>query len=222
MKTLFIRRWYDFAFVAALLTILFLIFSWNHLETLVKIQLLSFMALCFHQFEEYHFPGGEPAIINSIFQRKNGIPGLEDRYPLNQFSAMLVNSIYTFGLYFFPVFFPNTIWFGLMPILFGFTQIILHGVIANKLLKTYYNPGLAACLLLHLPIGVYYIYYIINNHLVTGWDWLIAITYMILAFVILLLWMTYKLLPNENTNYPFEKVELERFNMPERIKRLVN
>ncbi|WP_222430371.1 HXXEE domain-containing protein [Streptococcus sp. sy004] len=222
MIRLFIRRWYDFGFVAGLLTIVFLVFNWSQLDVMVRIQLLSFMALCFHQFEEYHFPGGEPAIINRVFQHKNTIPGLEDRYPLNQFSAMLVNSLYTFVLYFLPAFIPNVIWFGMMPILLGLAQCLLHGIVANKLLKTYYNPGLAACLLLHLPIGIYYIYYVTSNHLATGWDWFFGFTYTISAFLILLNWMTYKVLPNTATKYPFEAKEMQRFNMDQRVKKLFN
>ncbi|MBR7927155.1 HXXEE domain-containing protein [Aerococcaceae bacterium zg-ZUI334] len=220
MIKLFIRRWYDFAFVAGVCTIVFLSLSWNRIDAMVKIQLLSFMALCFHQFEEYHFPGGEPAIINRVFQHKNNIKGLEDRYPLNQFTAMLVNSIYTFILYFLPAFVPNLIWFGMMPIFLGFAQCILHGVVANKMLKTIYNPGLAACLLLHLPIGIYYMNYVISNQLATGWDWIIGFVYTIGAFLILLNWMTYKVLPNKDTKYPFEAKEMSRFDMNNRVKKL--
>ncbi|MGF0070184.1 HXXEE domain-containing protein [Streptococcus orisratti] len=220
MINYFIRRWYDVAFIAGILTIIFLIYGWDKLDVLVRIQLLSFMALCFHQFEEYHFPGGEPAIINRVFQRKNGIKGLEDRYPLNQFTAMLVNSIYTFILYFLPAFLPNIIWFGMMPILLGLAQCLLHGIVANKMLKTLYNPGLFACLTLHLPIGIYYIYYITVNQLATPLDWGVGIFYTIMAFLILLNWMTYKVLPNQNTKYPFEEKEMKRFNMEERVRNL--
>ncbi|MTB63765.1 HXXEE domain-containing protein [Streptococcus sp. zg-86] len=220
MINYFIRRWYDVAFMAGIVTILFLFFRWNTLDIMVCIQLLSFMALCFHQFEEYHFPGGEPAIINRVFQHQNTIKGLEDRYPLNQFSAMLVNSLYTFILYLLPAFMPNLIWFGMMPIMLGLGQCILHGIVANKLLKTLYNPGLAACLLLHLPIGIYYIYYVTSHQLASGWDWLFGLIYTIGAFLILLNWMTYKVLPNKNSKYPFEPKEMKRFDMENRVQQL--
>lgn len=202
-----IKRWYNIGAVAALLTIIYVIFAWRNLDMLQNLLLLNFAALLIHQFEEYRLPGGEPAIINIAF-RNSDVP---DRYPLNQFSAMFVNTFYAYICYFVPVFFPNLIWFGLMPMLFGITQVFAHGIVANKILKTIYNPGLAACILLHLPIGVYYIYYITVQGLASGWDWLIAIIYMVIAAWFLLIKLTYDVFPNRNTKYVFDKSEMSRY-----------
>jgi hypothetical protein len=44
-----------------------------------KLMLMSFIAILIHQFEEYGFPGGEPAIANMVMQPSD----TPDRYPLN-------------------------------------------------------------------------------------------------------------------------------------------
>jgi len=56
--------------------------------------------------------------------------GGTERYPLNQFSAMLVNVVIAYLCYLLPVIFPGIIWLGLTPILFGCVfQVILHLVV---------------------------------------------------------------------------------------------
>lgn len=47
------------------------------------------MALFIHQFEQYCFPGGEPAIMNIVLQNSD----IPDRYPLNQFTAIIMYGI---------------------------------------------------------------------------------------------------------------------------------
>src|SRR5207245_2575099 len=102
---------------------------------------------------EYGWPGGEPAIMNMVLQPSDA----PDRYPLNQNSAMLVNVLITYGFYLVPVFFPKVIWLGLAPVLMGMLQFVVHGVVTNVKLKSIYNPGLAAVVFGHIPIGVFYI-----------------------------------------------------------------
>lgn len=44
---------------------------------------------------------------------------------------------------------------------------------------SFYNPGMGAAVLLHFPIGVYYCWYIVNNDLATGTDFLLGFLAMI-------------------------------------------
>lgn len=183
---------------------------------LVRLQLMSFIAILIHQFEEYGFPGGEPAIMNIALQNSD----IPDRYPLNQFSAMLTNVLITYTVYLLPVFSPKVIWLGLSPLLFGFAQFIVHGIATNKKMKSFYNLGLRAVVFLHYPIGIYYIFYIVQNHLVTGIDWILAIVYLIFTAGVIVNGMTYRLLPNKNTKYAFDKVEMERFHVKEKMAKI--
>ena len=105
-------------------TVICLVLNWNTLPTLIICQMISFCAMLVHQFEEYGCPGGEPAIMNIVLQNSDQ----PDRYPLNQFSAMLVNCLITYTIYLIPVFLPNVIWLGLIPMFLGFSQFIVHGI----------------------------------------------------------------------------------------------
>jgi hypothetical protein len=210
------RHWYDVGGILALMGIACLAFFWNRFEMLARLQLLSFVALLVHQFEEYGFPGGEPAIMN-IALRNSDIP---DRYPLNQQSAMITNVAVAYPLYFLPILFPRAIWLGLIPMLFGFGQIIVHGIMTNIKMKSFYNPGLGAVLLLHFPIGIYYIHYIGANGLASWIDWLVAIAGLLIVMAVGVNGLTYKLLPDRNSKYPFAPEEMRKFRVAEKLARI--
>ncbi len=72
------RHWYTVGLFVAVGAIAFLAVRWQTLDVLQRLSLLNFVALLLHQFEEYGWPGGEPAIMNIVLQR-SPIP---DRYPL--------------------------------------------------------------------------------------------------------------------------------------------
>jgi hypothetical protein len=104
--------------------------------------------------------------------------------------------------------------------LFGFGQFIVHGIITNKKMRTLYNPGLAAVVFLHFPIGGYYIYIIQSRHLATVWDWVVGIIYMFLFMLIALIKMTYTWLADENSRYAFAPEEMQRFDVPKKLAAL--
>jgi len=208
------RHWYNIGLVVALGTIAYLAIFWGQLGMLERLLIMSFIAVLIHQFEEYGFPGGEPAIMNIVLQNSN----IPDRYPLNQLSAMLTNVLGAYLFYLLPIFFANIIWLGLAPMLFGIMQFMVHGVMTNKKMNSLYNPGLGAVVLLHIPIGIYYIYYITSNALVKGIDWIIAIAYAIAFAAVVVGALTYKMLPNRDTRYVFDKVEMERFHVKEKME----
>jgi len=212
------RHWYNIGLVVAVCTIAYLAMFWGQLDMLVRLQMMSFIAILIHQFEEYGFPGGEPAIMNIVLRNSD----MPDRYPLNQLSAMVGNVAAAYTVYLLPVFLPHVIWLGLMPMLFGFSQFVVHGIITNRKMKSIYNPGLGAVVFLHYPVGIYYIYHIVSNGLVGGWDWLIAIVYMFIVAAVGVGGFTYKIMPDRNTTYVFDKAEMERFHVREKMDRLKN
>jgi hypothetical protein len=71
---------------------------------------------------------------------------------------------------------------------------------------------------LHIPLGIYYIHYIVSNGLASGTVWIIAIIYTIAFAAIVVGALTYKVMPNKNTKYIFDKVEMERFHVGEKIE----
>jgi len=213
----FVRRhWYNIGAVVALAALTCLFYEWSAIGVLQRLLLLNFIALLLHQYEEYGWPGGEPAIMNIVIQPSEK----PDRYPLNQNSAMAINLLAAYGFYLIPIFFPDVLWLGLAPVLFGIAQFAIHGVVTNWKLRSIYNPGLAAVMLGHIPIGIVYIYYIHANNLVTGRDWVLAILYMFAFQYVCLVKMTYTWLADKNSPYPFADDEMRRFNVPHRLEGL--
>jgi hypothetical protein len=213
----FIRRhWYDIGLGLALITLTLQAFL--RIEGLQLILLLNLVVLFLHQFEEYHWPGGFPWIFNEVVKRQSDGPA--DRYLLNQNSVMFIN-IMAWPFYLVPVLFPGAIWLGLGQVLFGLVgQVIFHGIVANFKLKTWYNPGLAAVLLGHAPLGIWYIAEVAGHGLVQWRDWLFALFY-IGAFVgIVMQLIGFRLLANKASPYHFTPEEMSRFDRERRLRHI--
>src|SRR4051794_36827227 len=56
------RHWYEVGAVVAIGTTVWLILGWHDMGVLQQLLLLNFVVLLVHQYEEYGWPGGEPAI----------------------------------------------------------------------------------------------------------------------------------------------------------------
>ncbi len=207
------RHWYEAGLVIALLTVVYVALTWRQSDSVRNLLLLNFAALLIHQFEEYGWPGGEPAIMNMVLQKSSA----PDRFPLNQNSAMVVNVLAAYGFYLLPAFFPSIIWLGIAPTMFGFGQFVIHGIVTNKKLHSFYNPGLAAVVFLHFPIGAYYIYYVSSHHLATRWDWILGVGYTVAFVYIALVKMTYSWLADPNSRFVFSPVEMKRVGVAPKI-----
>lgn len=197
------RHWYEVGLLPAGLALLFLIREWGNMPVLQKISLINFIGIMLHQFEEYGFPGGAPTFGNKYMR------GGTDRYPLNQFSAMLTNVIIAYICYLLPVFFPDIIWLGLAPVLFGCVfQVMLHLVVFAVKFHHFYNSGLAAVLCIHVPCGIFYIYHAASQGFLTGRTWLFAMIYLI-GMIVFTILCGQKLFSNTDSKYPFNKKEVE-------------
>jgi hypothetical protein len=109
--TFFRRHWYDVGAVVAVGAVVWLILGWRDMGVLQRLLLLNFAVLLVHQYEEYGWPGGFPAIMNMVL-RPSPAP---DRYPLNQNGAMVINVLAAYGFYLVPVFLPTVIWLSQLP-----------------------------------------------------------------------------------------------------------
>jgi len=212
---LFRRHWYNIGGILALFCIAGLVSFWDDFQTLQRLLFMNFIALLIHQFEEYGLPGGEPSIMNIVLQNSNQ----PTNFPLNQNSAMVTNVFVAWTFYLLPVFFPNLIWLALAPTLFGFGQFLVHGIQTPKKLGEFYNSGLGAVLLLHIPIGIYILYYILSNHLATWLDWVLGIVYLFVFMFFGVLKLTYTWLANKNSKYHFAEEEMKRFNVQEKLNK---
>ncbi|HEY3899745.1 MAG TPA: HXXEE domain-containing protein [Chthoniobacter sp.] len=204
------RHWHDFGLISTVVAAVYLIADWSQLVALQQLLLLNFIVVLLHQFEEYGWPGGFPAVANIVMLRSDR----PDRYPLNQQSSMVANLLFAYVFYLLPVFFPKMIWLGLAPVLVGFPlQFFGHVIIVNKKLKSLYSPGVATAVFGHLPVAAFYIYQICTNHLATGWDWLFAFLYAIGFAALDFGALEVALLGDKNSRYPFDQDEMERMEI---------
>jgi len=218
----FIRNhWYDIGLIPMVISIVYLSVNWNSISVLERLALMNFAVIFWHQFEEYRFPGGEPAIINLA---TNPSPeGPDDRYPLNQNNAMVINVAAAYIVYLLPVIFPEIMWIGFMPVLFGISQFIVHGIISPKQIgNKIYTPGLLAVTFGHIPVGVYWFYYTISNGLLDWTNVLGRIVYLALFIGVFMLRIGYGILKKADSKYPFPTEEFERGGYAEKIRRIKN
>ena len=191
---------------------------WNDMSVLRKLMWISFMALLVHQFEEYAWPGGFPAVMNIAWQP--GEKGKSDRHPLNQQTALFVNVFIAYPFYILPIIFPNLIWLGMAQILFGMAQFGVHGIMINRKMHSIYNPGLFAVVFLHWPIGIFYIYYIYAQGLIQLWMWPVAIL-LVAAVAFFGVNMPVSHWFNDpNSPYPFSEKVMARFHVREKMDQL--
>ncbi len=188
----------------------------HHFSHIQLILIYSFMALFIHQFEEYALPGGFPAVMNIVVAGEKTEP---DRYPLNKNNSFIVNVILAYPFYISAILFPTAIWLGLGQVLFGMAQIFMHGLLINKKMKRWYNPGLASVIFLHFPIGIYYIWYVATNGLAHGWDYIFGLV-VVAVGAVLMVALPVRGLANRNTKYPFFNNEMERFHVKEKMQSL--
>lgn len=196
------RHWYEVGIIPAAIALVVLIATWSETSVLTKIGIINFIGIMVHQFEEYGFPGGTPYFMNKYMRGGN------ERYPLNPFSAMVVNVVIGYVCYLLPVFFPNMIWLGMAPILFGCVfQAFMHiGVFFLKFHR-FYNPGVGAVLCIHVPCGIYYICYLASNHLITGRDWIYTAIYLV-GMIVFTGIVGQVLFSSKDSKYAFDRKEI--------------
>ncbi|AMW22458.1 HXXEE domain-containing protein [Staphylococcus haemolyticus] len=205
-----LRHFYNLSVPIDIIIIIGTIIFWQDINVLQRLALLNLAIINFHFFEEFGYPGGFPKFANTMFAYKNS--PRPDRFPLNQMSAFLTNWGTALVLYVPPIIFPDAIWFGLAPILFGgLAQLIVHAIVNNKMLGTYYNAGLATVVFGHLPIAIIYIIYIHTHNLVSFWDYVIGVVIMVLWYVVGIRILINKGFESMNSSYPFAPEEMAKF-----------
>lgn len=209
------RHWYNLsAFIGIVIFSLLFVF-WNDATTLQKFAIANLGVIFFHFFEEFGFPGGFGKLANTLYYTNS--PDAT-RWPLNQNSVMIGNWSFALLFYVPPIFFPNIIWLGLIPMLFGAVgQMLAHGFINNiKLkqagLKYGYNSGLITALFGHVPLCIFYGIYIEDAGMATGWDWGLGFLGSVLAYVVVFRMIIMKSLENKDSPYPFDSDEMHRFD----------
>lgn len=206
-----LKNWHTISLFAGIYTIAGTLDFWDSLTYLQVLSLLNLGVIFLHFYEEFGFPGGFPKFANTLFNPKDSTPDLADRYPLNAMSALWINWGTALFLYLPPVLFPDVIGLGLAPMLFGgVAQVIVHGIVNNKILKTWYNSGLVTSVWGHLPLLILYIQHIESQNLVTLWDYAIGMILMVVWCVVVIRIVIPKLWESKNSPYPFSKETMDK------------
>ncbi|KAJ4354598.1 uncharacterized protein N0V89_006335 [Didymosphaeria variabile] len=200
------HHWYDLGAVSAAVTVYYFHVNRKNLNTIQRWLIASFLTVLVHQFEEYRFPGGFPAAMNIGVQASPR----PTTYPLNAHSAMITNTVATYGLYLPPIFFPNLVWLGIGPVILGFGQVIIHGININSKMRTFYNPGLASTLLMHVPVGIAYIQHVRAAGKLTPMQLGLGLAYGMAIMYLLLGKYTFTWAPDMDSPYPFTAAEMQR------------
>ena len=210
------RHWHDIGVGSAVIAGAYLVLGWNEIGMLQRLLILSFIVVLLHQFEEYSWPGGFPAVANAVLFSSP----TPDRYPLNQNSSMAANVTFAYGFYLVPVFFPNVIWLGLSTFIVGAVlQVIGHAFIVNYRIRSLYSPGVATAVFGWLPLGAMYLYYIREHGLVNGRVWLAAIGFTVVATGFIFGVIEMVLLGDKNSAHPFDPDEMKRFDIEGKLAR---
>ena len=79
---------------------------------------------------------------------------------------------------------------------------------------------LAAVVLGHIPLGIWYLVTAYSKSMITLWDWVFGILYIVLFISIGMKVIGYRLLADKDSAYPFAPEEMERFNRSGHLARL--
>ena len=181
----------------------------NSIPTTQRLMVLLYMALLFHQFEEYVFPGGFPAALNrGLF----GETKESNRYPLNELSATIVNTFLAYTLYLVGIFCHDCLWLGIFIAYFTMSQVLMHCLKLNISLKAWYSPGCLSALFVMLPMGAYYLWYVATHFAVPHYYWWgpIAAFPVVSAVMILLPILTCR---SRNTSFGFARHQADEFDV---------
>ncbi|MEO6902397.1 MAG: HXXEE domain-containing protein [Bacteroidia bacterium] len=166
------KHWFDIGGFLALITLIFMYFNFRTLSNFQLLMWLSFVSLFFHQLEEYRIVGTFPGMLNTAMYKSK----TPDRYPLNSNTALYINLVVGWFVYFLAALFSEkAIWLCIAAILISLGNIIAHTFLFNIKGKTFYNAGMATCWLLFAPCIYFFIKIIYTNNLVTNKDYLIGI-----------------------------------------------
>ena len=152
---------------------------------------LNFVALLAHQYEEYEDPGYFPGQFN------RGVLNSDNprNYPLNAILAR------------------KPMWLGLAPVIMGWAQVVVHGVVVPLRLRARakYGPGALTAVLLHVPVGIAYVKALKQQGPITRRDWAQAAGYGV-AFAGFGIALPTGVLRDADSPYPFTEAQMGPYN----------
>jgi hypothetical protein len=144
----------------------------THPTGLTLLLWLNLIALFFHQFEEYRYPGYFPGMMNVVMFSSQQ----PDRFPLNPQIALIVNVLVGWLFYFLAAILnQKAIWLGIATMLVSTGNFIAHTFLFNLRGRTRYNPGMLVSILFFLPLFVLFFVRVMQQDAASTLDWVLGI-----------------------------------------------
>lgn len=199
-----IRRWYELVvYIAGGYALVLGVGHWSLQQHTL---LLGLILIHLHFFEEFGLPGG--FAWGGIKVEKGQVPIDVTTWPLNQLSALWGNEWFAISVYLSPLFFPQWHWLVLAAVIFAFAELVMHWVIFNVGLHSWYNPGSLTALLLVVPAS-WYLWQVVPSGQFNWWDLLLGIGWIAFNY-----WLAFRS-PifewfNGHTQYTFSRADIEK------------
>lgn len=192
-------------YIAAAFVLALALGDWDVRE---KMLLGSSFFIFLHFFEEFGFPGGFPYVGMKVELR---ITDMDARHwPLNQVNAMFGNFCFAVLVYLLPLFLPDIRFLTLAAAVFAFVEVLMHLVVFNIALKTWYNPGLLTAVFGLLPISLWYFSQVWSQHLYGWGDAGYAMVWIVFNYWLSFRSPIYKKLGELSGRYAFTEAEVNR------------
>lgn len=195
----FRSHWFDLGAALAVLMFPIIILRYQEINTPEFLMYTQFVVLLLHQFEEFRCPGYFPGMLNRYIFKSN----IPDRFPLNAQSAMVINVLGGWSLYFIAAWLNmESLLLCLITVTISLLNALAHVFFLNIKSKSFYNPGILTSIFGFIPISGYFFYWTSGQKLLNLETYLAGIGIGLvlsigIPFVILRL-------ANKNSNYKFE------------------
>lgn len=198
-----VRHWYEFAvYIAGIFAVVLGLGYWNFQQ---KVLLLGLILIHLHFFEEFGLPGG--FAWGGLKVEQGNVNNDISQWPLNQLCSWWGNEWFALAVYLLPLFTSHWHWTVLAAVIFAYVETLMHAVVFNIGLKSWYNPGTFTAVCGLAVVSTWYLIKIIPTGLFKWWDLIIAIIWIGFNY-----WMAFKS-PickklNANKKYTFSKKDV--------------
>lgn len=135
---------------------------------------LQLPILMVHEFEEYVFPGGFKSFFNHDTVFASPEPG--DDTPLSEGYVFFVNIVTVWGWAIAGALLAGVApWVGFGLVVFNAGVNCVQHTVLFQIKHEGYNPGLITTMLLLLPFSTFITIYVVQNHVLSGWQWALSI-----------------------------------------------
>lgn len=134
-----------------------------------------------HFFEEFGFPGGFPLMGMKVLMGSEEMDST--KWDCNNLSSMFGNWGFLLLVYGLPLLLPEVRFMTLAAMLFLFAEVLMHLLLFNLRLKSFYNPGMITGVFGMGAIGAYYFLNVFAAASFLWYDYILAVVWFVAVFM---------------------------------------